>query len=53
MSKQERRFTGGVPTSALDWEAHKDHIQDLYLLQKLSLADVAKAMKNEYGFKAT
>jgi hypothetical protein len=53
MPKQERRFAGGVSASALDWEANKHHIQDLYLHQNLSLANVAKTMKNKYGFKAT
>jgi hypothetical protein len=36
----------------LDWEAHKSYIRDLYLCQNLSVKNVAKMMRERYGFKA-
>ncbi|KAK3988437.1 hypothetical protein QBC44DRAFT_243684 [Cladorrhinum sp. PSN332] len=42
-----------VPTSAADWEAKKDIIQQLYMERNIILNDVIDIMIKEHRFKAT
>lgn len=42
-----------VPTSAADWEAKKDIIQDLYMDKNYILNDVIEMMVKDHRFKAT
>ncbi|KAK4227404.1 hypothetical protein QBC38DRAFT_364390 [Podospora fimiseda] len=42
-----------VPTSAADWEAKKDIIQQLYMEKNLILNDVMDIMTKDHKFKAT
>ncbi|KAG6988550.1 hypothetical protein G7Y79_00071g097210 [Physcia stellaris] len=36
-----------------DWARHKEHIQDLYLYRKNTLAEVMRIMEDEHGFKSS
>ncbi|KAK0725986.1 Clr5 domain-containing protein, partial [Lasiosphaeris hirsuta] len=42
-----------VPTSAADWEAKKDVINELYMARNLILNDVMAIMLSKHNFKAT
>ena len=42
-----------IPTSHQDWEPMKFIIQELYITQNLTLADVVKRMENEHNLRAT
>lgn len=42
-----------LPPREDDWEAHRATIQQLYMSQNLTLREVMKTMRTEYGFHAT
>ena len=53
LSGMVTRVKPRYPASADDWNAHREHIVQLYCAEDKPLPMVARAMKEAYGFDAT